>query len=104
MYVTGKGKDFLVTCDEGGVGGDRYAAPLISNLGAKGWWVVKTKPRQLYTRDNIPGSVVHEDVWASRPVWRDTEKKNPLTPPEFKPRTVLAVANCCTYYAIPSPQ
>jgi len=72
--LSGKGKDFLVTCDEGREGG-RYATPLISNLGARGLWVVKATPRQLYTRANVPGPIVHDGVWALRPVWRDVEKK-----------------------------
>jgi len=79
MYVLGKGKDFLVTCDEDREGG-RYAAPVISNLGARGWWMFKAKPWQLYTPDSVPGPFVHEGVWASRPVWRDVEKKKSLDP------------------------
>ena len=35
MYVSDKGKDFLITYDEGREEG-RYAAPLISNLSARG--------------------------------------------------------------------
>jgi hypothetical protein len=77
MYVSDKGKDFLVSCVEGREGG-RYAAPLISNLGAGEWWVVKATPRQLYTRDNVPGPIVHEGLWASKPIWRDVEKKKSL--------------------------
>ena len=73
MYVSDKGEDFLVTCDEGREEGTN-AAPLIGNLGARGWWVVKGTPRQLYIRDNVPGPIVHEGIWASRPVWRDVEK------------------------------
>jgi len=65
MYVSGKGKDVLITYDEGREEG-RYAAPLISNLGVRGWWVVKETPRQFYTRENLPGSIVHEGVWASK--------------------------------------
>ena len=75
--MSDKGKDFLVTCNEGRQRG-RYAVPLTSNLGARRWCVVKAMPRQLYARDNVPGPIVHEGVWASRPVWRDVEKKKSL--------------------------
>jgi len=74
---------FLVRCDEGREG-RRYAVPLISNLSTRVWWVVKSKLRQIYTRENFPGPIVHEGVWASRPVWRDVEKKKSLDPTEFK--------------------
>jgi hypothetical protein len=103
VYVSGKIKDFLVTCDESREG-DRYAAPLLSNLGARERWVIKATSRQLYTRDNVPGPIVHEGVWASRPVWRDVEKKNSLDSTGIQTRTVYAVASYCTYYAIPFPK
>jgi hypothetical protein len=52
MYVSGNGKGLLVTCDEAGGWGGRNAAPLTTNLSARGWRVVKTKPQQLYKRYN----------------------------------------------------